>query len=286
MGLFEKKYCDICGEKISFLGNRKLEDGNMCSHCAKLISPFMTDRRQTTVAQMKEHLSYRESNKTNLANFYTSETYGNGTKVYIDRAKGNFVVSYRSPESWKKENPDVIPLSEVSSCNLDIRENREEIYTHDSEGNSVSYTPPRYTYDYDFYLKIFVTNKWFNEIEIKLNVFDVEGMNSQKYHEHELLGQQIISALTGNPVNITPGSGYGTSAAFGGMGGFANAFVNQVAQNASQVQYQQQTYQQPQQNFQQAPQQQNTVQQGPWQCPNCQGQNNGQFCEYCGTKRP
>ena len=30
MGLFEKKYCDICGEKIGLLGNRKLEDGNMC----------------------------------------------------------------------------------------------------------------------------------------------------------------------------------------------------------------------------------------------------------------
>ena len=26
MGLFDKKYCDICGEKIGFLGNCKLED--------------------------------------------------------------------------------------------------------------------------------------------------------------------------------------------------------------------------------------------------------------------
>ena len=24
MGLFDKKYCDICGEKIGLLGNRKL----------------------------------------------------------------------------------------------------------------------------------------------------------------------------------------------------------------------------------------------------------------------
>ena len=27
MGLFDKKYCDICGEKIGLLGNRKLENG-------------------------------------------------------------------------------------------------------------------------------------------------------------------------------------------------------------------------------------------------------------------
>ena len=26
MGLFDKKYCDICGEKIGLLGNRKLEN--------------------------------------------------------------------------------------------------------------------------------------------------------------------------------------------------------------------------------------------------------------------
>ena len=35
MGLFDKKYCDICG----LLGNRKLEDGNLCKDCAKQLSP-------------------------------------------------------------------------------------------------------------------------------------------------------------------------------------------------------------------------------------------------------
>ena len=28
MGLFDKKICDICGEKIGLLGNRKLDDGD------------------------------------------------------------------------------------------------------------------------------------------------------------------------------------------------------------------------------------------------------------------
>ena len=35
MGLFDKKYCDVCGEKIGLLGNRKLEDGNLCKECAR-----------------------------------------------------------------------------------------------------------------------------------------------------------------------------------------------------------------------------------------------------------
>ena len=47
--LFDKKECDICGGEIGMLGNRKLSDGNLCKQCASKLSPFMTDRRQSTV---------------------------------------------------------------------------------------------------------------------------------------------------------------------------------------------------------------------------------------------
>ena len=47
MGLFDKKYCDICGEKIGLLGNRKLENGNLCKNCAKKLSPWFSDRRSS-----------------------------------------------------------------------------------------------------------------------------------------------------------------------------------------------------------------------------------------------
>ena len=56
MGLFDKKNCDICGEKIGMLGNRKLEDGNMCKDCAKKLSPFCDDRRRCTLEQIKAQL--------------------------------------------------------------------------------------------------------------------------------------------------------------------------------------------------------------------------------------
>lgn len=49
MGLFDKKYCDICGEKIGFLGNRKLADGNLCKDCAAKLSRWFTERKQSTV---------------------------------------------------------------------------------------------------------------------------------------------------------------------------------------------------------------------------------------------
>ena len=58
MGLFDKKYCSVCGEKIGFLGNRKLEDGNLCKDCARKLSPFFSERRHSTVAEIEEQLGY------------------------------------------------------------------------------------------------------------------------------------------------------------------------------------------------------------------------------------
>ena len=69
MGLFDKKYCDVCGEKIGLLGNRKLEDGNLCKECAKKLSPFFSERRNSTVAEIKEQLAYREANLDKVAAF-------------------------------------------------------------------------------------------------------------------------------------------------------------------------------------------------------------------------
>ena len=60
MGFFDKKYCDVCGEKIGLLGNRKLEDGNLCKECASKLSPFFSDRKSSTVEEIKQQLAYRE----------------------------------------------------------------------------------------------------------------------------------------------------------------------------------------------------------------------------------
>ena len=84
MGLFDKKYCDICGEKIGLLGNRKLEDGNLCKACAKNLSPWFSDRRRSTVEEIKEQLAYREENKEKVAAFHITRTLGTSTKVLLD----------------------------------------------------------------------------------------------------------------------------------------------------------------------------------------------------------
>ena len=69
MGLFDKKNCDICGEKIGLLGNRKLDDGNLCKNCASKLSPWFEERRHSTVEDIKRQLEYREKNKNAVRSF-------------------------------------------------------------------------------------------------------------------------------------------------------------------------------------------------------------------------
>lgn len=69
MGLLDKKFCDVCGNIIGLLGNRKLDDGNLCKDCAKKFSPFCSDRRHSSVAEIKEQLDYRDAHKEKVANF-------------------------------------------------------------------------------------------------------------------------------------------------------------------------------------------------------------------------
>ena len=208
MGLFDKKFCDICGEKIGMLGNRKLSDGNMCKDCAKLLSPFCDDRRSSSLADIKAQLQYREENKAVLRAFSPMITIdGDYRNIYVDTAKGNFVVSSNKPGNWDSENPDVIPISAITSLTLDIKEDKDELYYKDAQGNNQSYVPPRYEYEYDFTLKFLVNTPWFDDFDVKLNNFSVKNMGSPEYNRYQQLAQQAMSAL-----------GVGTMPMNGGMG--------------------------------------------------------------------
>jgi rubrerythrin len=194
MGLFDKKFCDICGDKIGMLGNRKLEDGNMCKNCAGLLSPFTTDRRRTTLADIKEHLAYREANKAEVAAFNVTHTLGGKTKVMLNEDAGKFIVT--SSSRWQGENPDVMLFSQVTGCQTEIKESRQELKRLDKDGRSVSYNPPRYDIDYDFYITIHVNSPYFSEITFKINDSRVEQRGSVEYREAQRQADEIKQALT------------------------------------------------------------------------------------------
>lgn len=193
MGLFDKKYCDICGDKIRLLGNKKLEDGNMCKNCANKLSPWFEDRRRSTVMEIKEQLAYREENKEKVKVFKTSYKQGENTVVFIDEEAHTFMVS---PEGDLLEmNPDVLDFKDVKDCFLDIEEIKTEIMREDKDGKEVSYPIRRYEYSYNFEVVIEVEHPYFNEIRFKLNLFEVDGQSRREYDEYKEMGEEICEIL-------------------------------------------------------------------------------------------
>lgn len=204
--LFDKKECSICGNEIGLLGNRKLEDGNMCKECAAKLSPWFSDRRSSTVAQIEEQLAYREENKKAVEAFNVTLSLGTNMKVLMDEDAGKFMVTRE--RNIKDANPDVLDFSQVTGCILDIEEHQREETRKDNEGNEVSYRPPRYFYSYDFHMVIKVNHPYFDEIAFDLNSSDVEinphnGTSTRPnpqmnpdYREYEEMGREIKEILT------------------------------------------------------------------------------------------
>jgi len=195
VGLFDKKFCDICGDKIGLLGNRKLDDGNMCKNCAALLSPFMTDRRRTSIADIKEHLAYREANRASLASLNVTRTLGSGTmKVMLDEDARRFIVT--SASRWQEANPDIMEFSQVTGCETEIKESRTELKRKDRDGKEISYNPPRYDIDYDFHITIHINSPWFSQISFKVNSSRIEDKGSVEYREADRQSREIKTALT------------------------------------------------------------------------------------------
>ena len=113
MGLFDaiknavaEKECSICGGDAGRVFAKKLEDGYLCKECTDKLSPWFSDRRSSTVAQIQEQLDYREANKADVEAFQVTKTLNGNYKILIDEDKGNFVVTRAS--NWRAANPDGI----------------------------------------------------------------------------------------------------------------------------------------------------------------------------------
>ena len=197
MGLFDKifgkKECDICGGEIGLLGNRKLEDGNMCKECAAKLSPFFSERRESTVAEIKEQLAYREANKEVVAAFNPTRVVEcDSFTLYFDEDKKQFIATRAN--NWRNANPDVISFAQVTGCEVEIEESKDEITFKNKEGEETSYNPPRYKFFYDFNLILHINHPYFNRLSIQVNDTQAETRGSAAYRE-ELKKAEDLKAI-------------------------------------------------------------------------------------------
>ncbi|MDO4478848.1 MAG: DUF4428 domain-containing protein [Lachnospiraceae bacterium] len=177
MGLFSKKACSVCGGNMGIVTDNKLADGGLCHDCAKKLSPWFSGMKQTTIEQIKEQLAFREENKAKVMDFHPTRSYGQGRyKILIDEDNRKFMVT--DAADIVGANPDVLDLTDVTNCDMEIKEDQREIYRQGADGKSVSYNPKRYKYTYNFYITINVNHPYFNVIRFQLNNKTIE-MESQ-----------------------------------------------------------------------------------------------------------
>ncbi len=209
MGLFDvfkKKDCEICGKEVGMFGYKKLEDGEICKDCVKKLSPWFEERRHATVDQIKEQLAYREENEKKLADFRAAHTIGDNYTMYVEEIDGiptRFFVT--NVDDYMSENPDIIEFKDLLSCTTDVRTYEKELTRKDNNGNEVSYHPPRYETDYDFYVNMKIANNpYFDDIRFRINFNTVtletragssvnlgSHRDQQRYQEYTAMCQQI-----------------------------------------------------------------------------------------------
>ena len=268
--LFDKKICAICGNEIGLLGNRKLEDGNLCKDCARKLSPFLTDRRQSTVEEIRQHLQYRELNQRVLLGVTPTRAFGQGsTKVYVDENQGTFFVTRES--NYMAHNPDVFSVSQVIGVRPSIHENRTELYHHDREGRRVPYNPRRYQVDYRFNVAIDLNTPFCNRIEFELTGNRPDSTASQLYRNLEAECVDLQNYL--NPANY---AGFAPTAMVAGSAPAAPADVAAPAASPSKPKRPAKA---------EAIAVEPALEPGQWKCE-CGQINSGKFCTNCGTKKP
>ena len=273
--LFQKKICDICGDEIGLLGNRKLDDGNCCKNCAGKLSPWFEERRHSTVDQIKEQLAYREENAQELKNFRASQVIGDRYKMYIEEVNGiptRFLIS--DADAYMDENPDIIAFKDLLSCTSDVQSDEREIKRDDGNGNEVSYSPPRYETEYDFYIKMQIANNpYFDDIEFKINSDSVT-LETRGAATGRFMGL----SFTNGPVDVSSPQEQQRYQEYMDMCREIEQVVQRSRMTAQEVAAANEAPAEPQTAEPQAPA-------GPKFCPNCgAAADGGKFCQYCGAK--
>lgn len=286
MGLFDrfkKQDCEICGKEVGMFGYKKLEDGEICKDCVKLLSPWFDDRRHATVEQIRQQLAYREENRRNLASFRPTKIYGEQYELKVEFQGGiptRFVVA--RTDDHMEENADIISFRDVTSFEIDTNEHKREVEYRNADGQMVSYNPPRYEYSYDFYADMKINHPYFDDIRFKLNRNSIElqtvasptqifvrafdPMMYPEYREQRSRWDELEAVFRAGMQGTTITTNQDLLTAV------SSALVNAVTGNAAPAAV--------------APVMAAAPAALTWRCAACGTENEGKFCVGCGSPKP
>ncbi len=139
MALFEKKFCDICGDKVNALTRQKLSDGYLCSDCKHKLSSLSSGWKQRSVSDVKNHLEQREQNKQKYAQFFQSTSAGNQEQLVVDFNNQKFY--FAVGRDYKNSNPEIFDFSQLSGYYIDVH------YTSEADSDNDGIPDSRDNYD-------------------------------------------------------------------------------------------------------------------------------------------
>ena len=180
MGLFKKEACVLCGGKTGML-DKKCKDGRVCKDCAKKVSPWFSDWKNTSALTLESHIAVRQADRSLAGTGSYNKVFGEFGVILIDEAARKFIAfpdtggglfgtqrKVKGLEDVIDLGPDVLSFDAVEDCEIDITEtSREEKHTVD--GQQVSYDPPHILYMETFTLRLKLDYPFFKSMSIQLN---------------------------------------------------------------------------------------------------------------------
>ena len=180
LGLFKKEDCCLCGGKTGLL-DKKCPDGKVCKDCAKKLSVWFDDWKNTDKMHLSAQIEMRKM-YVDIAKMHDfNKVFGEFGVILIDEDAQKFIAFpdtssglFGSQRKVKRLEdvidlgPDIIEFRQVEDMELDVTEtSREE--KRMADGKEVSYVPPHILYMETFTLRLKLKHPYIKTMSIQLN---------------------------------------------------------------------------------------------------------------------
>ena len=180
MGLFKKENCCLCGGKTGLL-DKKCLDGKVCKDCAKKMSVWFEDFKNTDKTILESQLLTKEADIVLAKDLNFTKVFGEYGVILIDEENKKFIAfpstssglfgnqrQVKSLDDVIDLRPDVIDFSAVEDFEIDITEtSREEKRMVD--GRQESYDPQHILYMETFTLRMKINHPYVKSVYVQLN---------------------------------------------------------------------------------------------------------------------